>query len=822
MPRAMLAATGPVPVVLLCALVSCAPELVFGAEPAHYELKITSRSLEEALQEFARQSGVQIVFFSSLTDGLRAPELVGEFTTTSAMERLLEGSGLGFRVVNPQTVELRSADAPAPALIAVNTRTREPRAVDGKLDEVLVLGTAEQLVATRVPTALQEIPQSISVVSHQLIEQQNAVNLADVLNHATGIIGRRDSSLGEQLYARSFRIVHYHIDGGAGIDEQLPEPFSLKTTPDLSEFDHVEILRGSDALFSGDANPGATVSLVRKRPESRYQAVASAIYGSWNNKRVELDVTGPIARDGAVRARVDAMYLNTDYFYDRAHLQRKKIFGVVEYDPTSWGTLTVGGSFQADDALPFESGLPIDTRNGDPRLPRDTALTFPWAFNQTQTGEAYVQYRQQLSDGWRVRFNAAAWRDRMAYAYGVFTMLFDAPEDELDNPFALFSGRPSHFTTETADLTLTGAFDAFGMQMELAVGGDFKHLKGTWDILNTGFGDTGDLRTFDPRNYEDPRSYPDGYLGLRGHTTIDQQGEFASLRLHLNDAWSVTGGVRVSSNSQEYRHQIFLDADYIGDDANEYGTSKAVTPFGGVTYQFAGNYVWYASYADIYDSLFKRERLSGGLLGPAHGVNLESGLKGAWRDGALHGSLALYWVHQRDLSHYDPNVDTFYEDRPFCCYVNADSRAYGAELDLSGELAPGWLMTGGYTYNQTNADDSLDQPHLSPRHLLRLWTNVQLRGALSHWTVGGGLQGESRTKVGGEVFCDQDGCPQLVQKSYAVLGLRAAFRIDEDWQLALSVDNVFDKTYYESVEPYELRSWYGPPRNFTLRVDARF
>jgi outer membrane receptor for ferric coprogen and ferric-rhodotorulic acid len=60
-----------------------------------------------------------------------------------------------------------------------------------------------------------------------------------------------------------------------------------------------------------------------------------------------------------------------------------------------------------------------------------------------------------------------------------------------------------------------------------------------------------------------------------------------------------------------------------------------------------------------------------------------------------------------------------------------------------------------------------------------------------------------------------------VQPGYAVLDLRAGFDLDRNWRVALSVNNVFDKTYYESLEA-NLHAWYGQPRNWMLRIDGRY
>jgi hypothetical protein len=76
------------------------------SEPAKYHFKIDSQPLGTALQQFAEQSGVQIIFFSRVTEGLQAPAVHGTYTISAALEMLLSGSSLIFRVINPKTIEV--------------------------------------------------------------------------------------------------------------------------------------------------------------------------------------------------------------------------------------------------------------------------------------------------------------------------------------------------------------------------------------------------------------------------------------------------------------------------------------------------------------------------------------------------------------------------------------------------------------------------------------------------------------------------------------------------------------------------------------------
>ena len=79
-----------------------------GGEPVKYQFTIDSQPLGTALQQFAAQSGVQIIFFSRVTEGLQAPALNGSYTISGALEMLLSRSHLIFRVINPKTIEVCS------------------------------------------------------------------------------------------------------------------------------------------------------------------------------------------------------------------------------------------------------------------------------------------------------------------------------------------------------------------------------------------------------------------------------------------------------------------------------------------------------------------------------------------------------------------------------------------------------------------------------------------------------------------------------------------------------------------------------------------
>ena len=195
------------------------------------------------------------------------------------------------------------------------------------------------------------------------------------------------------------------------------------------------------------------------------------------------------------------------------------------------------------------------------------------------------------------------------------------------------------------------------------------------------------------------------------------------------------------------------------------------------------------------------------------------GSKGTWRDGALNGSLAAYDVKQTNFLIDDLEVPL--------AYLPSSRKSHGVDLELQGELTPGWRIGGGYTWNVNEGEEGTPLSRSTPRHLLKVWTHKRLTGSLDRWTVGGSLHAQSAINDSDEVLCPRQYRGELCdlheveEPPYAVVDLRGSFDFDRNWTLALSVNNVFDKVYNQTWGNL-FHNWYGEPRNFMLRIDGRF
>lgn len=794
-------------------------------EPGTFSVSIARQPLDGALQELAHQCDVQVVFFSRVTEGLSAPAIRGNFTLAAAMNQLLAGSGLTSRVLNPQMVEVR----PLQARHTVSQAPQTAKETSAPLQEVVVVGLAEQLVATRIATPIREIPQTISIVTGEQMRQRNDAAMQDVLEHAPGITTSRESSADQGFYARGYQINSFHIDGGAAVDPRL-DPNQLSAalflgTPDMIEFDHVEILRGADGLFSGDGNPGGTISLVRKRPQRNFALTFDAAGGSWGGRREEIDITGPIALDGALRGRVAAVDARDGYFYNIDPHDRKKVFGALEYDLSDSATVTAGASYQWDRAAVLQVGLPFYTDGSDPRLPRDTALQFDWNRYRSSLFGAYFQYRQELASTWALKFNAAHWRTVAEFGLPFVPGQIDPVTNELSQrPEANFSGSPNTHTQDTTDVTLTGALDWFGWHEEVALGADFTRLKIGGDFETYILQQIDNYRAFDPRDYPDPRLSGPAAYELVTKATSDRYGMFASTRVYFGHAWSISAGARISGDSTDIAFRVLPAPQTVSLNLH---TAPIVTPYAGLMYTFAGHYSLYASYADIYLAQGQLvEQTPGRFLRPIRGVNIEGGIKGDWRDGAVNASLAVYRIEQSNFPKPTSVIASQDLSTPGCCFTGEGNSSRGVDADLSGKVMPGWKLGVGYSYNVHDSPSLHPLPTVTPKHLLKAWTNLRLPGELRRWEIGGGLHAQSKvvSTVAGAfcLYAPNFTCPpvNVVQPTYAVFDLRLAFDVDSRWRVAVSLDNALDKRYYQSIDL--VQGWYGEPRKWMVRVDGRY
>jgi outer membrane receptor for ferric coprogen and ferric-rhodotorulic acid len=173
-----------------------------------------------------------------------------------------------------------------------------------------------------------------------------------------------------------------------------------------------------------------------------------------------------------------------------------------------------------------------------------------------------------------------------------------------------------------------------------------------------------------------------------------------------------------------------------------------------------------------------------------------------------------------------------------CCFVaSGEVISQGIDMEISGRLAPGWQLFAGYTYNYnfnqagTASTVGTQFQTNTPKHLFKLWTSYQLPGRFDQWTIGGGGTAQSANFAGGTAcpsFNANGTCTTALVPFHFTVGdyflVNAAinYQLNEHWSAALDLNNILDRTYYQTVGASAGLNFYGAPRNFMFTLRAKF
>jgi len=300
-----------------------------------------------------------------------------------------------------------------------------------------------------------------------------------------------------------------------------------------------------------------------------------------------------------------------------------------------------------------------------------------------------------------------------------------------------------------------------------------------------------------------------------------ESGLYGVVRWSLADSFTLVTGARASWYD-------YKDRNAQGELTRADKQNGEITPYAAALWDVAAHYTVYASYSDIFRVQSDRYQANGQPLDPAIGANYEIGIKGSSEDERLNGSIALFRIVESNRAQTDPDWQTGCPASPNggACYLNAGKvRSQGLDAELNGEVLRDWHWSAGYTYNTTKylrdsaADgapsDNQGQPLRTtvPKHIVRLYSKYLLPGTQGRWAVHGGVSVQSDIYSGSNVKARQGG--------FAVWNAGVGWQVNPKVGLQLSVNNLFDKTYWRKIST-GAGNIYGEPRNVMLTARMRF
>ncbi|CAN7181026.1 TonB-dependent siderophore receptor [Phenylobacterium sp. LjRoot219] len=660
------------------------------------------------------------------------------------------------------------------------------------VDEVVVTRAAQQPVAavTGLPLTLRETPQSVTIIAPQQIRDFALTSVNDLLAQAPGVNVEEIETDRTQYNARGFDITNFQMDGVG-----LPLIWDIQFGQlDTAMFDRVEVIRGANALMTGIGNPSATINYVRKRPTATFQGNLAAQVGSWNLKRLEADLSGPLNASGTVRGRVVLAGQEADSYLDYYASKRGVAYGVLAWDVTPDLTLTGGYSrneSKSDGVL--WGALPLQYSDGAPiRYPRSASSAADWTYWNVVDKTSFLEAQYALPANWNLKATGT-YREFDEHAELLYA--FGNPDPVTgEGVFGMAGIYPSEYRQYLLDVTASGPFQAFGRTHELAFGLSGARGQGKeFENFAEDFPAYPAISLWGREQVARP-AYPGEYLAANQVDKLYRASAAAHLNL-TDELKAVVGATAVKLKSRGYSYGVDTPRD-----------ESKVSPYVGVTYDLTSQVSLYASYTDIFNPQ-SEEDVDHRTLSAARGSSYEAGIKSELFDHRLYLAAAIYQAEQTGLAEA-AGVDL---DTGKTYYEGLDTKVTGFELEVAGRITENWTLNGGYS--DLEIDGPTDTPIRTyiPRRTFKAATTYTLP-ELRNLRLGAAVRWQDDIST-------LDLAPYR-QKAYVVADLTASIDVTEQVRATLNVRNVGDKKYLRSLMWNQ--AYYAAPRNVALRVDYAF
>lgn len=739
--------------------------------------QLAAQPLAQALNQWARQTRMQLVVEQSLVAGRQAPAVSGSFSAHNALQRLLAGTGLWGRFEGSLvTIEQRP---PSPEVQLPTVEVTAQAYQESPTGPVHGYVAQRSLSATKTDTALMETPMSIHVVSREQIESQGAQQLTQTLRYTPGLSAdiRGDTSRFDMISFRGLGAVSdtfLYLDG-----LRLPRGASyLVPQIDMHSLERVEVLKGPASVMYGQAPLGGIVSMVSKRPVAETFQELSVAAGSHNRRQLTWDSGGALNAVGSLSYRMTALARESDTSVDMTEEARVFLAPSITWKPDADTELTLRALYQHDPKGGFYGVLPssgsiLPNPNGPfPRSFFDGSPDFN-QFDRTQAAIGYTLERR-LNSQWQLTQNLRYWHMDLDQSQVGSTGL-QADQRTL-NRYALWSSEKLNGIN--IDTHLLGKLQTGDVAHQLLIGLDLQHDR--WQQTQ-GYGAAPTLDYLQP-NYQQAITRP------VGSTSPDRRQRMAGLYLQDQvqwNRWSLTLGGR-------YDHASIKNDNELAKTSNEQSLNK-LSWRAGLIHNFANGLAPYASYATSFDPSITANPY-GAPFQPTTGRQYEIGVKYQPPGSQALFSVAAFDLRQHNVLTQDPNSSL-----PNARVQTGEIQSRGLELEARWSPVKRLNLIGGLSYvdpevTRSNGADLGKRPITVAKRTASLWADYQLgTGVFAGLTVGAGVRHV------GSAFADP--ANTQVIPAYTVLDamlrydLRQLDRSLNGMSLALNLSNLADKTF---------------------------
>jgi iron complex outermembrane receptor protein len=646
------------------------------------------------------------------------PNAVLALPEGGAFEQFAPAEGIALVAVTNEPgdrvrVAITGTDAPPVAEVtATGLAVTLGEAVVGAEDDAIqVVVTGEQdgyrvpnaSVGTRTETPIRDIPASIQVVPNQVIEDQQATRLIDVLENVPGIA---QAGVSPRTFSNFFTIRGFEAADNILLNG-LPDN-STQSVSFGSNIERVEVLRGPASVLFGQGQIGGIVNLVTKQPlaEPFYSVDASA--GSYNFFRGAVDLSGPLNEERNLLYRLNTSAQTTESFIDFYEQQRYLVAPVLTWQISDRTQLTLEAEYSRIDG-PFDFGIPAEGSvlpNPNGEIPRSLFVGEPNIDDsQNRVFRVGFDVNHRFSDDWQMR---SVFRTSLLRLNREIVFSTSLEDDKLTLRRG-FGTQDYNDDIYNFDTYFTGQFTTGNIEHQLVTG--FNIFRQDTDIINV-TRDISSINIFAPVYGATPTQPITGTLDFRNQ--VNQYGFYVQDLISFSDNFKLLLGGRLdiaSIASQDFEN--FSDGDF--------GQETAFSPRVGIVYQPIELISLYASFSRSFNftSVFSAAEPE-----PERGTQYEVGVKAELND-RLAANLAFFDLTRSNLPTADP-------DNPGFSIQIGEQRSRGIEFDISGEILPGWNIIAGYAFTDATITEDNDfevgnRLNNVPKHAVNLWSTYEIQ-----------------------------------------------------------------------------------------------
>ncbi|MDX1303530.1 TonB-dependent siderophore receptor [Photobacterium sp.] len=646
--------------------------------------------------------------------------------------------------------------------------------------------------AMRIEATQLETPGQVTVIDEQIIDEQRASTLGEVLKNDASI-----SAGGVSRNRESFSLRGFSLDSGSSFLRDGKQHWSHYRQP-IELLERVEVLKGPAGLLYGKSAPGGLVNMVSKKPTYDTQVNVSQDIGSNNESRTVADISGSLNDEQTLRARAIVAKQSYDSwrtYTDGSTPSTERFIGglFVDYDIND--TVTVSFHYdKTNDNGNVDSGAYIV--DGKPVLGRDHIWDAQWSTIENDVENIGFDVAANLSDVWRLKggYNHQDFerRDTESFSkpdtYNPTTGTFEyRGYDRWDN-----------WQFDTAYVDLVGDFDGLGVSHQLLVGANWlgyyyksqsQSIKGLEAEVGKPLEKPGDLH------------YSNGKV--KDPTKRDSYGIYVQDMITVNDQWQFLAGLRFDREE------------------NDIDTYDNILPKAGVIYHPAENGSIYLTYSESFepkDPIDNDNDINNGkALDPVKGTLYELGSKWELLDNQLFVSGAIFEITQENkVISQDLEGQSDFETET----TQAGKQIHrGAEFNATGYVSEALSLSGSMTYLNAEIKDEFDasingnRPADVPELSASVWTRYSFAN-------------NTDLNLGAIYVGDRFGDEKNTYKkdAYTRIDTGVAHTIKYDQNLDMivrfNIENLFDEDYLAGGS--QTKTVIGEGRNYMATLQLRY